>query len=404
MSRYGYSPPTVSPPRSHSDEWGAQRWSQESSIPSPRQWAYQQPSQEDLPSPLIHHPEEESPIGFELVYHNDAERQQQSETLRRQIETQQREIEAQERELGLQDAAAHHVHNVFKNIEDNYDEIINVLGGRIQLEILPMVGPNELISGIDSFFATVIMRKYGTPFRQGEEYAKVNKVLQKLLRAKREYLRDDIRNDIFTWIQFVIRQPDSFQFAYIDCFIEDTFFAYDFSPGSDDSDMTEADNTSCPKGISERLLLSVADACVLYCSQYKKQNKKKTKRTEKNKKAKTKKAKTARRQTARALLSQEPVPAVMTGGLKSVFAKCDNPTYRKLIRLFKKEVPDMNELTKEWSVIFTGDLAANMTTAQIKKEFIDFMERKYRLYGLNHSVAIQIRADEFDAIFERREF
>ena len=64
----------------------------------------------------------------------------------------------------------------------------------------------------------------------------------------------------------------------------------------------------------------------------------------------------------------------------------------------------MNELTKEWAVIFTGGLADSLTTQQIKDEFIDFMNRKYLLYGIDNSVAIQIRADSFDDIFERREF
>lgn len=371
----GYSPPSFSPPATPPDEWGAQRWSQESTIPSPGQQRFYDDnrSQDDLPSPVQQVSEDEGILGtptFDLVYHNDAERAEQ-----------QRQIEAQERQQEQMYGIAYQVHNVFENIQDNYEEIIDVLGGRIQLEILPMVGPDELISGLDSLFATIIMRKYGTPFKEGVEYLKVNKVLHKLLRAKREFLGDYVRNEIFTWIQFVIRQPDSFQFEYIDCFIEDTFFAYDGA----------GDNTSCPKGISERLLLSIGDACILYCSQYKKKNKKKTKRAEKNKKAKTKKA--------------NSVAAILTGGNhKSAFVKCDNPTYRKLIRLFKKEVPDMNELTKEWSVIFAGPLAETLTTAQIKQEFIDFMERKYKLYGLNQLAAIKRRADEFDEIFERREF
>ena len=52
-----YTPPTPPTPQTPPsvDAWGAQRspdWS-ESSIPSPRQWAYHQ-SQEDLPSPVQH--------------------------------------------------------------------------------------------------------------------------------------------------------------------------------------------------------------------------------------------------------------------------------------------------------------------------------------------------------------
>ena len=365
-----YSPPTPDTQQTPTsvDEWGAQRspaWSLQSTIPSPRQWVYQ--SQEDLPSPIQDGSQPQ--VGFEIVYHNPAEIEQH-----RQIQQEQ-----QAQQYGM----AWHVHNVFDNILDNYEEIMEVLGGRIQLNILQTIGPGELISALDLFFASTIARKYGTPFQQGDEYNKVSQVLNRLYLARREYLGVYERNEIFTWLQFVMRQPDSFQFEYIDLFINDTFFAYD---GDGD------DKLSCVKGISERLLLSIADACILYCIQYKKKKKKKTKK-------KTSKKRNASN-TARNMATVVPE---MNGG-KSAFVKCDNATYRKLIRLFKKEVPDMNELTKDWSVIFTGELAETMTTEEIKQSFIDFMERKYKLYGLNRHAAIRKRADEFDEIFERREF
>jgi hypothetical protein len=393
-----YTPPTPPTPRTPPsvDEWGAQRspaWSEQPTIPSPRQWAYQQSqSQEDLPSPIQIVSEEGTPnITYDLVYHNDAETQQ-----RREAEQQQRDAANQQQELLY--GMAFHVHNVFENIKDTYEEIMQVLGGRIQLDILQTIGPDELITALDLFFASVISRKFGTPFQQGEEYNKVRKVLHRLYLARREFLNARQRNEIFTWIQFVMRQPDTFQFEYIELFINDTYFAYDGASG---------DNISCVKGISERLLLSIADACIMYCIQYKKKNKKKTRQTEKNKKAtKRAKARTARndRMTARNERLSQTTQMEITGGQKSAFVRCDNAIYRKLIRLFKKEVPDMNDLTKDWNVIFTGELAETMTTAQIKQSFIDFMDRKYKLYGLNKLVAIHKRADEFDEIFERREF
>ena len=150
--------------------------------------------------------------------------------------------------------------------------------------------------------------------------------------------------------------------------------------------------SSCVKGIRERLLLSIADACILYCTEYKKKHKPKTKNTMR----KRNKARKVRLKTAKKLAK--------IGGAVSEFKKCDNPLYKRLLHLFKKEIPDMNELTKEWSVIFTGGLADSLTTAQIKQEFIDFMERKYKLYGVDNSVKIKERADSFDEIFERREF
>ena len=224
-------------------------WSQQSSIPSPRQWAFYQ-SQEDLPSPVQHSPTNGTPptVGYELVYHNAAELEQ-----RRQAQQVQQEQQAQQ--YGM----AWHIHNVFDNIKETYEEIMDVFGGRIRLDILQTIGPTEFIVALDLFFATAISRKYGTPFQQGEEYHKVSQVLNRLYLANKEFLTPSQRNEIFTWIQFVMRQPDAFQFEYIDLFINDTFLAYD----------TGDDKLSCPKGISERLLLSIGDACVLYCFQYK---------------------------------------------------------------------------------------------------------------------------------------
>ena len=363
------------------DEWGAQRsptWSQQSSIPSPRQWEVYQ-SQDDLPSPVIQHssPNGTPPyVGYELVYHNAAELEQQQQ--------------AQQEQQAQQHGMAWHVHNVFENIKDNYEEIMEVFGGRINLDILQTVGPLEFIKALDLFFSHTISNKYGTAFQQGEEYNKVSQVLNRLYLANREFLTPSQRNEIFTWIQFVMRQPDAFQFEYIDLFINDTFLAYD----------TGDDKLSCPKGITERLLLSIADACILYCFQYKKKNKKKTKQTEKNKTKK--RIMKSRARTARNI--QTTVIGTEIIGGKPEFANCDNPTYRKLIKLFKKVVPDMNDLTKDWSVIFNDELSAKMTTAQIKQSFIDFMERKYKLYGLNKSAAIKKRADEFDEFFEQKGF
>ena len=396
MRRNNGSPISVSPPHSYGSD--GQR-STQSSIPSPRQWAFVQ-SQEDLPSPIPFVSSNETtpvtPITYQLIYHNEAERNQQS---------QQRELEEQQHardELEVRRGIAYQVHNVSENIKDNYEEIIQVIGGRIDLSYLHDVGPDDIIGALGSYFGSTIARRDNTPFGQGEEYTKIFKIFNKLHLAKREYLGVHERNEIFTWIQFVMRQPDSFQFHYITCFIEDTFLAYNKSVERVEEEEIEEeekkDYISCPKGILERLFLSIADACVLHCVENKKKNKKKNKKTMKTKKEK---------KNARNLSVRNPSAATNGGGAgkKSIFHRCDNQIYRALIKLFKKEIPDMNELTKEWAVIFTGGLADSMTTAQIKQEFIDFMVKKYIMYGINNNLpAIQNRADEFDEIFERREF
>ena len=387
MSRY--SPPSISPPPSPPEGWwgnqGSPEYSYTDNYPSPQQWAVGRVPTPDGSPPVV---------GFEVVRHNYADRNQENlaqnypdfeEQLR-----QQNEGPGPAAEFIVHTGMAWQVHNVFENIKENYEKIIHEFGGRVYLDILTSVGPDELINGLDLFFAEIISKRDNTPLRDGPEYTKIKKILNRLWLAKQEYLDSHFRNEIFTWFQFVMRQPNSFQFQYVTCFIEDTFFAYD-----------NGDTLSCVKGIRERLLLSIADACVLYCTQYKKKHKPKTKNTKKKKTiARRLKQKTAKKLATLARLQMNQT----MGGAVSEFKKCDNPTYRRLIRLFKKEVPDMNELTKEWAVIFTGGLADSLTTKQIKDEFIDFMERKYTLYGIDNSVAIQIRADSFDDIFERREF
>lgn len=271
---------------------------------------------------------------------------------------------------------AYQVHNVFQNIQDNFNEIMYTLGGPLDIYILN-IEPGDFMVGLDEFFSQIIDKMNASGEMKTLEYEKIRLIEAKLEMEGANVLSHETTNNMFTWIQFVLRQPPTFQQYYFDCFLHDTYYAYDGS--------NENNNISCPKGIYERLLLAIGDACVMYCTMYKKQNKKKQQKTKKKK-----------------------TPANTTrgggGGRKSMFHRCDNPVYRKLLRLFKKEVPDMNDLTKEWSVIFSED--SELSAIQLKQNFIEFMDFKYKLYGLNHMKAIQKRADDLEdaEIFERREF
>ena len=369
-----YTPPSISPPPSPPDGWwgnqGSPNYSYNDNYPSPRQWAVGREATPEGSPPVV---------GYEIVHHAFADRtaQEQQEFLAQNYPDYEEQLRQQEEGPGPQYEAhlgiAFEVHNAFENIKENYEKIIQEMGGRIYLDILTTIGPDELVNSLDLFFAEIIAKRDNTPLRQGEEYQKLKRILTRLWYAKNEVLTGHFRNEIFTWFQFVMRQPESFQFQYATYFIEDTISAY-------------SDEMSCVKGIRERLLLSIADACILHCFQFKKKHKRKTRHAAKKHKANQK--------TAKATL----------GGSPSKFKKCDNPLYRRLIHLFKKEVPDMNELTKEWSVIFTKDTAEKMTTEQIRQDFIDFMERKYKLYNIDNSDAIRKRAVELEEIFKNKEF
>jgi hypothetical protein len=187
-------------------------------------------------------------------------------------------------------------------------------------------------------------------------------------------------DNIFTWHQFVLRQPQEFKSHYVECYIKDTYYAYNADNG---------DGISCIEGIYERMLTSIGDACVLYCTEFQKKKKKKKKQN------KTKKTK-----------SNSSRSTQYGGTYKSQFRKCSDPTYRNLIKLFKKEVPDINDFTQEWSKIFDDKSSIKMSVADLKRNFITSMNRKYSLYGLNNETAVLKRAQELEEanIFENREF
>jgi hypothetical protein len=265
------------------------------------------------------------------------------------------------------------VHDVFNNIRDNEKEIIETLGGPNTDLFLFQIGPEQLLIGFHDFCIRIIKKHYTSP-KLEEELDKLRQITSKLNLAKHEYLQNANICSVFTAIQFVIRQPDVFQKYYVDLFIEDTFYAYDRQPDALESSI------SCPRGIVERMLFAIADACLLYCTAWKKKLKQKKNRTKRKK-----------------------------GGGKntSQYKRCTNPIYRKLIRLFKKEVPDINQLTKEWALIFEeAEVVGNMSAEELKKNFIAFMTRKYQAYGLTQTELILQRANQFEElhVFERKGF
>lgn len=272
---------------------------------------------------------------------------------------------------------AFHVHNVFDNIKENAYEIMDTLGGPHSDLFIFQIGAEELLMGFHETCIRILERHYTSP-KLEVELDKLSQILNKLNLVSQEFLSNENISNIFTAIHFVKRQPDVFQKYYVDLFIQDTFYAYN----------GVKDTISCPRGIVERTFFAIADACLIYCTSWKKRRKQK-KKTKKN---------THVTNTTRG------------GGRKtdiSQYKRCDNPIYRKLIRLFKKEVPDLNELSKEWGVLFEDtEEIAKMSAEELKKNFIDFMTRKYKLYGITQIDNIIQRADHYEeeGVFTRKEF
>lgn len=281
---------------------------------------------------------------------------------------------------------AMHVHTVFDSIKENTAEIMETLGGPHPDLYMFQIGPEELVLGFHGNFVRILEKHYTSPMLE-IQLDKLLQITNKLELVQDEILHDELISCIFTGIQFVLRQPDIFQKYYADIFIEDTYNAYD-PPIRVEGDRTPPPPISCPKGIAERMLFSVADACLFYCTAWKKKLKQKKNRTKK-KKSKT---------------------LVVGGGKEkdiSQFKRCANPVYRKLIRLFKKEVPDLNLLTSEWGLIFEDtELMEIMTPDDLKNHFIRFMTNKYKAYGITQTDKIMARANQFEQlkVFERKAF
>lgn len=284
------------------------------------------------------------------------------------------------------DGLAYQVHNVFDNIRDNLSEISKTLGNPTMdfntFNLYFKITPDQFINYLLRHVFNVFINTKTLLSKQRETYThKVSKVLNKLYHARVHNMTESHIKTMFIATQFVLRQSIVYQQHYFDCFLEDTYNAYD-----GDENM---DNISCPKGIYERFLFAIADACILYCIEFKKKRKKNNSK---------------KRKRSTITPPQNSKHNATLGGQKSMYNTCDKPKYIKLIRLFKKEVPDMNELAKEWSHIFEEDQGKTMTPEQLKSHFIEFMNRTYKRYGISKRKEIEEYAKNIEYAFTNREF
>jgi hypothetical protein len=268
------------------------------------------------------------------------------------------------------DGVAYQVHNVFNNIKENLTDIYKKLGkpelSFKKYDDLFDLPPDLFMLYLQHKFFGKIIDNYDDNNKIEEYKQKIEQILLKFWSAGDLLITSESMNNMFNWTQFVLRQPKQFQTAYFECYLQDTYNAYD----------GDSDNISCPKGIYERLLFAIGDACIIYCTQY-----------EKKKENQTRKKK-------------------MTINYDSLYKNCEKSKYIHLIRLFKKEIPDINELTKQWSSILESDEGKKMDPDALKKNFIEFMNKTYKRYGLNKEDEIEKRANDLEAasIFKDKQF
>lgn len=305
-------------------------------------------------------------------------------------------------ELTLEDLAvdnpvegvAYQVHNAFNNIKENLPKIKKIIGSpnnsfqhfHMNFDIEYSQFMNYLLIHVFQF----IINKKGL---STEEFTinmdKIYELLTKLYYAGNTFLTKECMTNMYNWTQFVLRQPDIFQIHYFDCFLQDAYQAYD-GPGSDD-------NTSCVKGIYERLLFSIADACILYCTEFKK-NKKSSRSNSPSKSNSTSSRKKRKRKNGGTVKQ--------LGGFKSSYSDCEKGKYAKLIVLFKKEIPDLNDLTKEWAEkVLEKSVGQNMSPASLKQNFIEYVDGEYKKYGLNdRREEVEKRAEQLQYAFDGKIF
>ena len=299
---------------------------------------------------------------------------------------------------------AFHVHRAFNNIRENLAEIMETLGG---VDPNLYKEQNDMLNEFYWFCSDVlhddlpVKRKEAESRLNGKKLEDELKTIDDNFETSQKELKGIISklgdnpntlsqgniSNMTTWLNFLLQQPPLFQIHYVEIFIPDTYHAYD--------GMT--DTISCIPGILERMLFSIADACILHCLHFKKKQRRKPKSSTKKRKDREKnkeRIKQAKRKTA------------MKGGARSLYKLCDNLVYRKLIRLFKKEVPDLNSLSKDWAVILDDKEIAAMTPDNLKQHFIEFMVRQYERYGIKQTDQINKRADEYEEaqVFLRKEF
>lgn len=321
---------------------------------------------------------------------------------------------------------AFHVHEAFDNIRENLPEITETLGG-----LDPNLDMNQgyLLDMILRYCNYVLEDHYYAEVKEAEDMynkdnnkEKLDKTLEFLLKKfegnlnkipkildKLGYIDDSLTDANISYInmlfQFVFQQPDIFQANYVETFIGDTYHAYDGT-----------ENTiSCVNGITERMLLSIGDACMMYCTMFKKKHRRKPKSA-------TKKKNDRDKNKARKKLANRKT--VIKGGRASLYKRCDNPVYRKLIWLFKKEVPDINSLSQKWAAsIFIDDYhqdpkldtitlnqkrrkLAEMNAVDLENDFVTFMVNEYKRYGLTQTAQILKKANEYKEahVFERKAF
>jgi hypothetical protein len=359
-------------------------------------------------------PPDEEEVAYYAQFRNLPHLRYQDEEELGQFDAQQQWYDEHMRQQQQQQQQPHgvafHIHDAFEHIQENLPEITETLGG---LDPELDMTQEYLLDMISRYFMYVLEDHYYKEVEQAEiEYShnkeKLEDILDRLyltyIRNKTELplilsklnyslLSSENISHINTWLEFVMNQPESFQANYVETFIGDTYHAYE----------GEENTISCVKGIIERLLLSIAEACLMHCSMFKNKKRKKSATKRKQDRIKNKARKKQK------------------GGRTSLYRRCDNPVYRKLIRLFKKEIPDINRLSQKWAAsVFIDDYEqkpgvdielyrnrlAAMSAADLEQDFIAFMEKEYKRYGLTQTAQIREKANEYREaqVFERKAF
>jgi hypothetical protein len=149
-------------------------------------------------------------------------------------------IEPDEQPRGV----AFEIHNAFENFQSIKNDYLDIISQ-------PNEDYGDIYNYINEKYSSIIIQLFPNQEEETEKIRQLQKLLTKIMNSR----FDEYKDLIGKTVSFVSKQDDNFKKEYIIAFLNDSCNAY--SGGRD--------NTSCVKGIIERIVLSVGTTVQVLC-------------------------------------------------------------------------------------------------------------------------------------------
>ena len=154
---------------------------------------------------------------------------------------------------------AYEIHNAFDNM--NIEQVFAFFDGLI---VTPIQNYNPISPYVINKFNNYIDNHFNDRDQawKNEQKRQLASIYEKFNYAA--YKDDEkIRKIMGRSVDFAFNQPEELVDLYVESYIQDNFFAYEYDPR-----MPDGDRRSCPKGIAERTLISLGEAINIYCDEH----------------------------------------------------------------------------------------------------------------------------------------